>query len=268
MVLYRNLVFILLAVFFAGIVWICLVDPSTVASRIAAGLITGSFVGAINTFANYIHLRVSFFDKVASTLIEIGYELGHDLIDARRMNEELVSLSKREIITRYSNQSQQEQKVANLMREDYDRLVNSIDLNTFSCMFPSDKRVISALYDLNRLLREVQFMPTHYWTCRSFSSMSSKYSENEQATWNGDPNGFYDDFVQGSIYYLDIVESNLKRLGEVGESLSSSLKGTVSSENRTHLLAVKELSTEYLENKRFRNALKGDDEAAIDVENR
>lgn len=241
-------------------------DPSTVASRIAAGLITGSFVGAINTFANYIHLRVSFFDKVASTLIDIGYELGHDLIDARRMNEELASLSKSEIITRYSNQSQQEQKVADMMREDYDRLVNGIDLNTFSSMFLSDKRVISALIDLNRLLREVQFMPVHFWTCRSFSSTSSKYSEEEQTTWNGDPCGFYDDFVQGNINYLDIVESNLKRLGEIGESLSSSLKGTVSSENRTHLLAVKELSIEYLEDRRFRSDLKSEDEAKNKVD--
>lgn len=51
----RNLFYALMLLFIAGIILICLVDAASVWSRIAAGLVTGSFVGAVNTLVNYFH---------------------------------------------------------------------------------------------------------------------------------------------------------------------------------------------------------------------
>lgn len=57
MKLYTRLFYILFGVFVIGIVTVCLVDPSSVWSRIATGLVTGSFVGLVNTLTNYFHAR-------------------------------------------------------------------------------------------------------------------------------------------------------------------------------------------------------------------
>lgn len=54
--LHRALFYILLTIFVAGMLMAIFVDPSKVMSRIATGLITGSFVGLISTIVNYSYL--------------------------------------------------------------------------------------------------------------------------------------------------------------------------------------------------------------------
>ena len=51
--LYVRMFYILLVVFAIGIVVVCIVEKSSVLSRIGTGLITGSFVGLITAFSNY-----------------------------------------------------------------------------------------------------------------------------------------------------------------------------------------------------------------------
>lgn len=63
MKLSRSLLYVLILIFIVGIVLICLVPETSAWSRIATGLITGSFVGAINTLVNYLHHRKEFFEK-------------------------------------------------------------------------------------------------------------------------------------------------------------------------------------------------------------
>ena len=48
MKLYRNLFYVLFGIFAVGVTLMCLVLPDSITSRISTGLVTGSFVGAVN----------------------------------------------------------------------------------------------------------------------------------------------------------------------------------------------------------------------------
>lgn len=86
MKLYRNLFYVLLGIFAVGVTLLCLVPPDSITSRISTGLVTGSFVGAVNVFVNYAHARSSYFRELAIALFEICHELGGDLVRARLWN--------------------------------------------------------------------------------------------------------------------------------------------------------------------------------------
>lgn len=55
--LHRALFYFLLAIFIAGILLAVFVDPSKVMSRVATGLVTGSFVGLLSTVVNYAYAK-------------------------------------------------------------------------------------------------------------------------------------------------------------------------------------------------------------------
>lgn len=84
----------------------CLVPQDSIISRIYTGLVTGSFVGAVNVFVNYAHARSSYFRELAIALFEICHELGGDLVRARMRNNDLSDSTKKEIVARYKERSQ------------------------------------------------------------------------------------------------------------------------------------------------------------------
>ena len=98
MKLSRNLFLILVLLFIIGVVLVSVVNPASVMSRIATGLITGSFVGAISAFVNYAHLRTVFFNNLVISLWDFFDQLKHDYILAKVRNEQLAESSKEENI--------------------------------------------------------------------------------------------------------------------------------------------------------------------------
>ena len=92
MKLFARLFWILFGVFVIGIVAVCLVEPSSVWSRIATGLITGSIVGLVNTLTNYFHTRQVFFEKMALSLLDVEFKLGEDYIHAKTRNSFIANL--------------------------------------------------------------------------------------------------------------------------------------------------------------------------------
>lgn len=103
MKLYRNLFYVLFCIFAVGVTLMCLVPSDSITSRISTGLVTGSFVGAVNVFVNYAHARRSYFRELAIALFEICHELGGDLVRARMRNKDLSDSTKKEIVARYKN---------------------------------------------------------------------------------------------------------------------------------------------------------------------
>lgn len=83
MKLFVRLFYILLVVFIAGIILLIFVQPMSVMSRVAAGLVTGSFVGIVSAFTNYYHLRQTYFEQMVTTLMPISQELRMDYTKAR-----------------------------------------------------------------------------------------------------------------------------------------------------------------------------------------
>lgn len=92
MKLYIKLFYVLLSVFIIGILSLCLVDSTTVWSRIATGLVTGSFVGIVNTLTNYYHARKAYFEKFMVDVLEIEHNLSNDYRGAKSRNAFLSSM--------------------------------------------------------------------------------------------------------------------------------------------------------------------------------
>lgn len=73
-----NLLYVLSLVFIMGIVSLFSFGEGTVYSRIATGLVTGSFVAGVNTYISYRHQRKLFFKDLIDALEEIENELYRD----------------------------------------------------------------------------------------------------------------------------------------------------------------------------------------------
>lgn len=78
MKLFVRLFYILFFVFLAGIILLIAVPPTSVMSRVATGLVTGSFIGLVNALANYYHLRQAYFEQMVDALMSISQELRMD----------------------------------------------------------------------------------------------------------------------------------------------------------------------------------------------
>lgn len=79
--LYRSLFYVLMVLFVSGVVLIVTADPSRVMSRIAIGMITGSFVGILTTFVNYIHAKQSYFEDLYNNALDLYFDLQYELVN-------------------------------------------------------------------------------------------------------------------------------------------------------------------------------------------
>jgi len=80
MKLNRNLFYTMIIILVFGIILICSVEETSIVSRIATGLITGSFVCTISTLVNYFHNRNEFFAKYSMSASELSRSLLEDFI--------------------------------------------------------------------------------------------------------------------------------------------------------------------------------------------
>ena len=73
-----NLFYILISIFITGIVLCIFVDKNSVFSRVAVGLVTGSFVAGVNALTSYLYQRKRFFRGLVSSMKEVGEALYDD----------------------------------------------------------------------------------------------------------------------------------------------------------------------------------------------
>lgn len=232
---------------------VCLIEPTSIMSRIATGLITGSFVGAINIFVNYAHARSSFFDKLARALLDICHQLGFDYISAKLENERLASSSKKENIAFYKNRFEVERKAVDEMKAKYDNLLAAVNIDEFACLIPTDYKLSSVLDELDDLTHDFMFLYGEYQMGHVFSMLSVKTSKQERMLVIGDPDEFYDDLIKQNKDYEDLLAYDLDRLGDYSANLGKAMSGIASSNVRRLLSDIKCISAHYLENAEIRD---------------
>lgn len=142
MKLFARLFGILFGVFVIGIVTVCLVEPSSVWSRIATGLITGSFVGLVNTLTNYYHTRQVFFEKMALSLLDVEFNLGEDYIHAKTRNSFIADMSKKQMIKYAAEHEGINDTVAKSekMHKRYQELASKFDFEAYVPLIPWTRR--------------------------------------------------------------------------------------------------------------------------------
>lgn len=232
MKLFTRLFYILFGVFIIGILIVCLVEPSSVWSRIATGLITGSFVGLVNTLTNYFHARQVYFEKMVISLLDVKFNLGDDYIKAKARNAFIKDMRKKEMIEfadKYEDVKDTMDE-SEKMHKRYQGLASQFDFDAYVPLIPwTRKETKSILENLENLISfNLVYLYGDYRSCYDFTLLSSPVTKEEKQLCIGDPDEFYDYVVQENKDYQDLIAFNLNSLADLAESLSSMMKGIVS----------------------------------------
>ena len=174
--LFVRLFYILLAIFVTSIVLLFILEPSSVMSRVATGLVTGSFVGLINALANYYHLSQTYFEKLVVVITEVSRALENDYMDAKERNEFIEEMSKKQMI-KYAAEHEKVMdkfKQVDEMRAKYDGLAAEFDFESFVSLWPFiDKKLKIVLEDLEMLITSnVRHLYGEYQMCYDFTLLS------------------------------------------------------------------------------------------------
>ena len=221
--LYVRLFYILWAVFIMGIILVCVVDSSSVLSRVGSGLITGSFVGLITTFSNYYHLRQTYFEKLVSLIMEAQGCLGDDYIDAKSHIAFISEMSKQELIRFYSGEEMYKstQEDVKEMKLRYANLASRFDFESFVPLIPfGEKKLCSVLEEMEDLIgHQLGHLYGEYLLCFGFRMLSVEVSKEEQDLALGDLNAFFEQTVQDNVDFRDKLAFHLNSLANQSESL-------------------------------------------------
>ena len=236
MKLFARLFWILFGVFVIGIVAVCLVEPTSVWSRIATGLITGSFVGLVNTLTNYFHARQEFFEKMALSLLNVEFALGEDYIHAKSRNAFISEMSKKQMIKYAAENEHLEDTVAKSekMHKRYQELASKFDFEAYVPLIPwTRKKTVKVLEAMDNLISfDLVQLYGDYRLCFDFKLLSSPASKEEQQLVIGDPDEFYESVVQENKDYQDLIAFYLNSLADLTESLSPKVSRILSKTDR------------------------------------
>ena len=236
MKLFARLFYILFGVFVIGIVAVCLVDPTSVWSRIATGLITGSFVGLVNSLTNYFHARQEFFEKMALSLLNVEFALGEDYIHAKSRNAFISEMSKKQMIKYAAENEHLEDTVAKSekMHKRYQELASKFDFEAYVPLIPwTRKKTVKVLEAMDNLISfDLVQLYGDYRLCFDFKLLSSPASKEEQQLVIGDPDEFYESVVQENKDYQDLIAFYLNSLADLTESLSPKVSRILSKTDR------------------------------------
>lgn len=238
----------LFGIFAVGVTLMCLMPPDSITSRIFTGLVTGSFVGAVNVFVNYAHARSSYFRELAIALFEICHELGGDLVRARMRNKDLSDSTKKEIVAQYKNGHKFEIEEVCGMEQRYSKLVAKVDDDAFSGIVFSDIKVKKLLGEMESFIGiDVKYLHGELQSGLGFSLLSVRAPKEEQLLAIGEPDEFFERLIEYNKEFQGHLESDLRRLAELCTSLSRLLRGSTPAATRKILDEIPSVSCAFLE---------------------
>ena len=232
MKLFSRLFCVLLGIFILGIVAVCMVNSTSVWSRIATGLITGSFVGLINALTNYFHTRQVYFEKMVMSLLEMESNLGNDYIQSTVRNEFIAGMSKNQMIDYASHHEKIKDTIAESekIHKRYQDLASKFDFEAYAPLIPYTRgNIKSILEKLENLISfEILCLYGEYQSCYYFSFISSPATKEGRLMCIGNPDEFFDHVVQNNKDYQDLLAFYLNSLASILASLSTEISGFVS----------------------------------------
>lgn len=223
MKLFSRLFLILLTIFVVGVVLLVVVPSASVMSRVATGLVTGSFVGIITALTNYFHLRQSYFEKLALFVTEVSHSLEHDYAHARARTMFISEMTKQQMIKYAAEHEKVEDKMmeADAMKERYESLVTKFDFEAYVPLIPfANKKLRDTLDSLESFVGfNVRHLYGEYQMCYDFTLLSADVTKEEQEIAIGDPDEFYELAVQNNMDYRDLLAYYLNKLKEYDRQL-------------------------------------------------
>lgn len=227
MKLSRSLLYVLISIFVIGIVLICLVSTTSILSRISTGLITGSFVGVINTLVNYFHQRKEYFDKYTLTALDMSHELLTDFSRHKMRMEHIQILRREDIIEQDHKCTMEHLEEARKFGEKYEKYRMKMDFAPYAPLFGLNSKRTKLLEDLYDVVWHIETLSVELQSVYAFGMLAVKCSKEEQELAIGNPDDFYEYVMQDNIDYRDLLVFNSNQVALLSEKLQGNLKGVV-----------------------------------------
>lgn len=224
--LHRALFYILLTIFVAGMLMAIFVDPSKVMSRIATGLITGSFVGLISTIVNYSYAWQTYFRNLYNSIFEFYEDLGNELIHAKVEVSYIESFSKQYLIDSAKPFTEDDAKKLHENQHKFDKYRIKLDDAPYAPLFFS-KDTVSVLDELYNFTHSNVFMIFSYSSLKdSFVCLQECHfmDEEEERIAIGNKDDFFDYIVQNMYNWRDYTAHCQRRLVDILVAIQQSLK--------------------------------------------
>lgn len=213
--LQRILFYVLLIIFVAAVVVVCVVDASTAWSRIGTGLITGSFIGMIGALVNYIHQRREYWEKFAELCWKVASSLQRYRREATRYNEILHTSSIDEIITKAQKNVDDNYDQIQEMEENCKRLSLQCQDDLYVPLFFWNPSYGYFQKLCDKIIDDFGFLYVEREMCRTFDLIDMSKPKEEMDIVIGDPDEFFEETFRHCIEYQEIIEYDCHQFSEL-----------------------------------------------------
>lgn len=223
--LHRTLFYILLGVFLAGIIVVSIVDTNSVYSRIATGLITGSFVALVSSVVNYAYAWKQFFSKYMENAMILQTDLFKELTRARMKIKDIEETDKDTLIKRARQMTDKDDDSFDANMQKYDKYRAMFDYSPYVSLF-FRKRTTNCLDEIERFAMGLGMIQMYCSTGDLFVCLQEGHfsSKEEEAIAIGDRDDFFDYLVQSNYDWRDYTAHCMRQLASQINALYQSLK--------------------------------------------
>lgn len=214
--LHRTLFYFLLVVFVTGIFVASSVEFSTVASRIATGLISGALVGLLSSLVNYYYAWQSFIGGIYDNVFELYTDLQHEVIDAKSVVEQIENSDQQTAVSWLTSLARRIDKYEdekNPKDTKYTKYRVKFDYSKFAPLFPFSKTG-EALESLRTQVSNLGMILSYKEIARLSACLEKGHFPNKEMEEEtiGDRDEFYNFIVQNMYKWRDYTACMMREL--------------------------------------------------------
>lgn len=203
----RNLFYIILLVFCVSVMIVIYADTTSVCSRIGTGLMTGSFLGLVSAFVNYMHQREEYFARFSMLCWEVAQALRKYQREATRYNKMLNESTKEQVVQSANNNYQREEEETEEMKALFEKFSHECKADLYVPFFFWNT-YLKAFQDIcEKIEFEYTILVTSRLMSRAFILLDGSNPKEIEEIVIGDPDEFYQSQCEACKDYADKLVS-------------------------------------------------------------
>ena len=223
--LHRTLFYIMLLFFVASVLMAVFIEPLSVMSRVATGLITGSFVALVSSVVNYVYAWQQFMNKYFENAMQLYHELENDLIQSEVKIEYFNKNDKQFLIDNAPQHTMEELEKEFRKDRRYEKYRVMFDYAPYASLF-FRKRTLAVLDKIDRYVSGLGMIPSLGRTSTLLVGLQEGHfsSKEEEEIAIGDRDSFFDYIVQSATDWRDYTAYCMRQLVSLLSKLQKSLR--------------------------------------------
>lgn len=205
MKLNRILFYILLALFVAAVCIVAFTDAGSVWSRVGIGLMTGSLIGLINAFVNYMHARSEYFARFAMLCWNVETKLQEYQLEAHVYNSIMAEKTRKEMIEYTKEFRENEEAELEEMKRAFKRFGIECKGDQYVPLFFWNTYYRSFEKICDKIVGQFHLMQSLRRSSRVFEFLDSRLSKDEENIVTGSADDFEQTLRKSCVDYHDLI---------------------------------------------------------------